>query len=276
MVNVTLAVVMAAAWVQVEPGVARPGDAVLISVRGVAQPPSGTLGPDTLEFVPTADGYQALVALSVEATLGERPLTVDLSPIDAPPTTLTGTLEVVEPGWPRRELKVARKFTSPSRKEQLRAARDSQAFTDAFDVTLEPWLFAENFRWPRPFDVTAPFGDLRLLNGKKTSQHFGIDLDGDQGDDVLAANGGEVVLVRDCFASGNTVLVHHGGKLFTAYFHLSKFDVTQGSVVKAGQRLGRVGKTGRVTGPHLHFGVKLDGRWVDPASVLRLSFVPRP
>jgi murein DD-endopeptidase MepM/ murein hydrolase activator NlpD len=274
--NLALAVVLAAASVQLEPGVARPGDAVLITVLGVTQPPSGTLGPATLEFIPAGDGYQALVALSVEATLGPRTLAVDVSPLDASPTTITGTLEIVEPGWPKRELKVARKFTSPSKKEQLRSARDTQAFTDAFDVTLEPWLFSENFRWPRPLEVTAPFGDLRLINGKKNSQHFGIDLDGDTGADVFAANSGEVVLVRDCFASGNTVLVHHGGKLFTAYFHLSKFDVTQGMVVKAGQRLGRVGKTGRVTGPHLHFGVKLDGRWVDPASLLRLSFLPRP
>lgn len=267
-----LTVVLQLASVHVQPGVARPGDAVLVTVLGVTKPPSGTLGPQTLDFLPVADGFQALVGLSVEASVGMRALTVDLLPEGGVETTISGTLEIVEPGWPRRELKVARKFTSPSRAEQLRSARDQKAFADAFDVELEPWLFSEDFVWPRPPDITAPFGDLRLINGKKNSQHFGMDLDGNTGDDIVAANAGEVVLVRDCFASGNTVLVHHGGRLFTAYFHLSKSDVKEGELVKPGQRLGRVGKTGRVTGPHLHFGFKLDGRWVDPASVLGLRF----
>ncbi len=267
-----LTVVLQLASVHVQPGVARPGDAVLVTVLGVTKPPSGTLGPQTLDFLPVADGFQALVGLSVEASVGTRALTVDLLPEGGVETTISGTLEIVEPGWPKRELKVARKFTSPSKAEQLRSARDQKAFSDAFDVELEPWLFSEDFLWPRPPDITAPFGDLRLINGKKNSQHFGMDLDGNTGDDIVASNAGEVVLVRDCFASGNTVLVHHGGRLFTAYFHLSKFDVKEGELVKPGQRLGRVGKTGRVTGPHLHFGVKLDGRWVDPASLLGLRF----
>lgn len=270
--GVALAGLLQVASVHLQPGAARPGDAVLITVLGVTKPPSGTLGPQTLDFLPIADGYQALVALSVEADLGPRTLEVNLIPDGGEETTLTGSLDVVEPGWPRRELKVAKKFTSPSRAEQLRSARDTKAFSEAFDVDLEPWLFSEDFQWPRPAEITAPFGDLRLMNGKKKSQHFGMDLDGNTGDPITAANAGEVVMVRDCFASGNTVLVHHGGRLFTAYFHLSKFEVKEGDRVKPGQLLGRVGKTGRVTGPHLHFGVKLDGRWVDPASVLALKF----
>lgn len=267
-----LAGLLQVASVHLQPGVARPGDAVLVTVLGVTKQPTGTLGPDTLDFLPIADGFQALVGLSVEASLGTRALTVELIPEGGTETTITGSLDVVEPGWPRRELKVAKKFTNPSKKEQLRSARDTKAFSDAFDVDLEPWLFSHDFVWPRPKEITAPFGDLRLMNGKKKSQHFGTDLDGNTGDPITAANAGEVVMVRDCFASGNTVLVHHGGRLFTAYFHLSKFEVKEGDLVQPGQRIGLVGKTGRVTGPHLHFGVKLDGRWVDPASVLGLKF----
>lgn len=260
------------ASVHLQPGVARPGEAVLVTVLGVTEVPKGTLGPQTLEFLPIADGFQALVALSVEATIGPRALSVELVPTDGAATTIIGSLEVIEANWPKRELKVAKKFTSPSKAEQARSAKDQKAFTEAFDVELEPWLFSEDFHWPRPPEVTAPFGDLRLINGKKNSQHFGMDLDGNTGDPISAANAGEVVMVRDCFASGNTVLVHHGGKLFTAYFHLSKFEVAEGDLVKQGQLLGKVGKTGRVTGPHLHFGVKIDGRWVDPQSVLDLRF----
>lgn len=267
-----LAGLLQVASVHLQPGVARPGDAVLVTVLGVTKQPSGKLGPDTLDFLPIADGFQALVGLSVEASLGTRTLTVELIPEGSSETTIIGSLDVIEPGWPKRELKVAKKFTSPSKSEQLRSARDTKAFSDAFDVDLEPWLFSQDFVWPRPKDITAPFGDLRLMNGKKKSQHFGTDLDGNTGDPITAANAGEVVMVRDCFASGNTVLIHHGGRLFTAYFHLSKFEVKEGDLVQPGQRIGLVGKTGRVTGPHLHFGVKLDGRWVDPASVLGLKF----
>lgn len=267
-----LAGLLQVASVHLQPGVARPGDAVLVTVLGVTKLPTGTLGPDTLDFLPIADGFQALVGLSVEASLGTRTLTVELIPEGGTETTIIGSLDVVEPGWPKRELKVAKKFTNPSKNEQLRSARDTKAFSEAFDVDLEPWLFSRDFVWPRPKDITAPFGDLRLMNGKKKSQHFGTDLDGNTGDPITAANAGEVVMVRDCFASGNTVLIHHGGRLFTAYFHLSKFEVKEGDLVQPGQRIGLVGKTGRVTGPHLHFGVKLDGRWVDPSSVLGLKF----
>jgi murein DD-endopeptidase MepM/ murein hydrolase activator NlpD len=273
--GLTVAGLLQVASVHLQPGAARPGDAVLVTVLGVSKVPAGTLGPQTLDFVPITDGFQALIALSVETSIGPRELSVELVPEGGGETTITGTLEIEEPAWPRKELKVAKKFTAPSKAEQLRSARDQDAFDDAFNVDLEPWLFESDFTWPRPPHITAPFGDLRLMNGKKKSQHFGIDLDGKTGDAVTAANAGEVVMVRDCFASGNTVLIHHGGTLFTAYFHLSKFEVKKGDLVTAGQALGKVGKTGRVTGAHLHFGVKLHGRWVDPQSLLDLKFFER-
>ena len=111
-----------------------------------------------------------------------------------------------------------------------------------------------------------------MFNGKQKSQHYGMDLDGSTGDPIYAANDGEVVMVRDCFGSGNTVVLHHGARLFTAYFHMSKFETKPGAKVKRGQLIGLVGKTGRVTGPHLHFGAKIDGKWVNPLSVLALDF----
>jgi len=92
------------------------------------------------------------------------------------------------------------------------------------------------------------------------------------GDPVSAANDGTVVLARSCYASGNTVVIHHGGGLFTAYFHLSKIQVTSGKKVARGDRIGLVGKTGRVTGPHLHWAAKVRDLYVNPESLLRLRF----
>jgi hypothetical protein len=95
-------------------------------------------------------------------------------------------------------------------------------------------------------------------------------------EDDRAASDGVVVLARDCVLSGRTVLVHHGAGVFTGYFHLSRIDVRDGARVTRGDRVGRVGATGRTTGPHLHFAVRADGRYVDPPALLGLGWVPAP
>lgn len=272
-----VAVALGGAEVRLQPGAARPGDPVLVTVTGVSEAPTGRLGADELSFLPFHKGYQALVGLPVEKAAGELPLELVVMD-DEGKRAVSGRLEVLPADFRKRKLSVSKRFTSLSKKDRARSAQDTKAFAEAFDRDFEPWLFAGDFAWPRAAEVTAPFGDVRLLNGKKTSQHFGLDLDGRTGEPIYAANDGEVVMARDCFASGNTVLVHHGGRLFTAYFHLSKFEVKDGERVKKGQLLGLVGKTGRVTGPHLHWGVKLDGRWINGAALLELEFdePPRP
>ncbi|MCC6333215.1 MAG: M23 family metallopeptidase [Myxococcales bacterium] len=268
-----LAITLGGAEVRLAPGSAHPGDPVLITVTGVTAAPSGRLGAEELTFLPFHAGWQALVGLSVEKAAGVLPLDLVVEDSDGR-RAFTGSLDVLPPDFRHRQLTVSKRFTSPSKKDRARMAQDNKAFAEAFDRDFEPWLFAGNFAWPRVAELTAPFGDIRTLNGKKKSQHFGLDIDGETGDPVYAANDGEVVLVRECFASGNTVLLHHGGRLFTAYFHLSQFSVKDGEVVTKGKLLGRVGKTGRVTGPHLHWGVKLDGRWVDGESLLGIDFDP--
>lgn len=256
-----------------EPGAARPGDVVLITVEGATEPPDGQLGGIELTFLPGPRGFQALVALKVEQKPGRLPLEVTVTDAQGR-ARFEGALEVLKNSFRRRELTVSKRFTNPSRKDQQHSKEDQAAFVAAFDRDFEPFNFTQDFAWPRTSDLTAPFGDIRLLNGKQQSQHMGVDLDGDTGDPIAAANDGEVVMVRECFASGNTVLVHHGGRLFTSYFHLSHFDVQPGQKVTRGQKLGLVGKTGRVTGPHLHFGVKVDGHWVNPETLLKLHFAP--
>lgn len=263
-----------AADVSLQPGAARPGDAVLVTVQASEVTPTGSIGPWELSFVRVDDRYEALLPLSVDAKPGEYELTVVFNEGDAGhgKAVMTGSLEVLPSNFRKSELTVSKKFTSPSKKDKLRSEQDQTAFNEAFDRDFEPLTFRENFAWPRPPVITAPFGDRRMFNSKQKSQHYGMDLDGRTGDPIYAANDGEVVMVRACFGSGNTVLVHHGARLFTAYFHLSKFETTPGAKVKRGQLLGLVGKTGRVTGPHLHFGAKLDGKWVNPLSVLALDF----
>lgn len=258
-----------------QPAAAHPGDPVLVTVRGLTQVPTGTLGERPLRFYPTRDGFQALTGLPVELTPGAVPVKVSVPATgEAAPTELTGSLAVVPPGWPERTLKVANKFTTakPPPEVVARQEADKAAFATAFAQAFVSPLFAENFAWPRQNTVTAPFGDLRTFNGKKQSQHYGTDLRGAVGEPVYAANAGTVVMTREAYASGNTVLVYHGAGLYTAYFHLSATDVKDGQRVERGQLLGKVGSTGRVTGPHLHWGVKVDDMWVDGETLLKLDF----
>lgn len=257
-----------------QPPRAKPGDPVLVTVRGVSAEPSGTLDGRPLRFFEANGGFQAITGLPVEQSPGMVEVKVQVpASEEAPAAALVKTLEVAPPTWRVRELKVARKFTEPPPEVKARQKEDRAAFAAAFAQPFSAPLFTGNFKWPREARVTAPYGDQRTFNGKVASQHYGTDLDGATGAPIFAANDGTVVMVRDNYSAGNTVLVYHGADLYTSYFHMSGFEVKPGDRVKRGQLLGRVGRTGRVTGPHLHWGAKVEGRWVDPETLLALDFL---
>lgn len=259
--------------VRVQPGTAKPGDPVLVVVEGAAALPAGRLGSRRLRFYRYQGRHEAIAAIPVEHPLGATPVLVKVPARNGlPAQEVEASLDVVDPRYPKRELQVSRRFISPPPEEKARIAEDQAAFKRAWRTPFGPRLFRSSFEWPRHALITAPFGDLRMFNGKKKSQHYGTDLDGNVGEPIQAANEGVVVMVRDCFASGNTVIVNHGGGLLTAYFHLSKFLVEEGDPVKKGEVLGLVGKTGRVTGPHLHWSVHADGLYVDGETLVRLDF----
>jgi murein DD-endopeptidase MepM/ murein hydrolase activator NlpD len=138
-----------------------------------------------------------------------------------------------------------------------------------------PRLWAQAFVRPRPSRVTSPFGARRELNGVPRGVHAGMDLAGAMGTPVRAANRGVVALVGHFFYGGISVYLHHGAGLMTVYNHLSRATVAAGDTVERGQVIGRVGATGRVTGPHLHWAAQY-GRWaVDPED-LRTLLAARP
>jgi len=253
--------------IEVRPASARPGDVLLVIVRGGPSLPTGTAGEHPLRFYPAADHHEALVALPLELEPGHLEISVD---VDG--SRLSTAMEI-EPGhFPQRELTVEQKFIAPPPEVKRWIAADQRAFTRAYRTKFGPRAFESGFTRPRDAEVTAHFGDQRTLNGKKKSVHYGLDLDGQVGDPVAAANDGTVVLVRSCYTSGNTVLISHGGGVITGYFHLSAFAVKQGARVKRGEVIGRVGKTGRVTGPHLHFLARVGNLYANPESLLALPF----
>ncbi len=136
---------------------------------------------------------------------------------------------------------------------------------------FRPYNFIDGpFVWPLNTRITSPFGLRRFFNGKPRSPHGGIDLAAPRGTPVRAANAGHIVLARHLYLPGNTIIIDHGLGIYTIYAHLSRFLVHEGDMVKRGQIIALSGATGRVTGPHLHFGCYIEGIKIDPQSLLDL------
>jgi len=137
------------------------------------------------------------------------------------------------------------------------------------------WSISSGKRWwkapfvrPVPGAITSPFGLRRVINGSRRSPHSGVDLRAAEGADIVATNHARVVLVDEFYFNGKSVVLDHGGGLYTMYFHLSDFRVNEGSQVRKGEVIGLVGMTGRVSGPHLHWGARLNGARVNPFELL--------
>jgi murein DD-endopeptidase MepM/ murein hydrolase activator NlpD len=261
----------APATLSVQPARVRPGDAFLVIARGVAAPPLGAVAGRPLQFFAVASGYEAVAALPLETAPGTLAVEVSAPAALSPLERLSAPLEVVAPRFPSRTLSVEPRFVEPAPEVRARMEEDKAAIARATTLPFVPPLFATPFAWPRPPSFTGRYGDQRVYNGKLASQHYGLDFRGAPGDPVRAGNAGVVVLRRDCYASGLTVIVHHGAGIFTSYFHLSQAAVREGEPVKRGALLGTVGASGRATGPHLHYSVRVGDLYVDPASVMRLD-----
>jgi len=115
------------------------------------------------------------------------------------------------------------------------------------------------------------FGLRRIINNQPRSPHSGADYKAAPGSVVRASNAARVALAEEQFFGGNVLVLDHGSGLYTLYFHLQEFLVKPGDAVQKGQEIGKVGATGRASGPHLHFGVRLNGARIDPAALLRLA-----
>jgi murein DD-endopeptidase MepM/ murein hydrolase activator NlpD len=186
--------------------------------------------------------------------------------------TLQVALPVARGDYRSEQLRVPAKYAEPdsASAERIRSEVElAKSVSRRAHDTPKAW--SRPFRPPRPGRVTSAFGTAREFNGVVSSRHMGTDFSGAAGAPVYAANTGVVALTGDFYLAGKVVYLDHGSGLVTGYFHLSRIEVEPGALVQRGQRIGRVGKSGRVTGPHLHWIARYGAVTVDPMSVVSVT-----
>ena len=209
--------------------------------------------------------WQTLVGLDLETVPGIYPLAVYVPERHAPLRTLD--LRVTAKTFATRQLRVAPSFVDPDAADIERIARDASALEALFS-SVTPRLWNGPFVAPVAARPTSNFGTRSVFNGQPRASHAGVDFGRAAGAPVLAPGAGRIVLADDLFFTGKTVVIDHGLGLFSLLAHLSVVAVAQDDLVERGVLVGRVGATGRATGSHLHWSVRLNGARVDPLSLL--------
>lgn len=180
-------------------------------------------------------------------------------------------IPVLEKKFPLKKLWVPREFVIPPVEFHERIKKEAELLRALYGEITPQWQGEGRFILPSSGRARQNFGERRIYNDIKRSTHTGVDISSPYGKPVIASNSGRVVLARDLYFAGETVIIDHGLGLFTVYCHFSKIKVKEGDRVKKGELIGEIGTTGRVTGPHLHWAVKLSGNRVDPFSLLSLN-----
>jgi murein DD-endopeptidase MepM/ murein hydrolase activator NlpD len=240
-----------------------PGGIAIVAVPGGVQAPAVTFKERPVAVLKQDKGWQAVVGIPLDTLPGSQVLKVDTGEklIDVP-------FRVAEKSYRTQHLTIKNeRQVSPNpddlkriTSEQQRSAAALASFTQA-DLPLA-------LASPVPGPRSDSFGSRRFFNGQPRKPHSGMDIAAAKGTPIVSPAAGKVVEVGEFFFNGNTVFIDHGSGLVTMYCHLDRIDVKAGDQLARGTPIGTVGATGRVTGPHLHWGVSLNGAMVDPALML--------
>lgn len=219
-----------------------------------------------LPVMPCQESFCAVSGIAIDGTPDVLELKIEKE--GAAPETVN--ISVKTKASKVTKLKVPPSHVEMSPEDKARFEGDRTELQAIFEKSSELALWDGDFVLPGSGKFTSRFGSGRSFNGKMLSTHYGLDLRGNEKTWVLSSNAGKVVLAKELFNPGNMVVVDHGRGIFTTYSHLSSFNVKAGEMVKKGQRLGRAGATGRVSGPHLHWAVRIRDLFVDPEEFLRV------
>ncbi len=230
---------------------------------------------DVPVFPAGAHTWRALVGIDLATPPGRYPMSIE-GGAEGRAIRRRYELHVLPRTFATRQLRVDQAFVNPPADAQERIDREAADLRRLWSSITPARLWSEHFVRPVPGLVTSRFGSRSVFNGVPRPPHGGTDFSSPASTPVHAPAGGRAVLVRELYFSGNTVVIDHGQGLLSLLAHLSAFDIAEGDAVVAGQIIGRVGATGRVTGPHLHWAVHVTGARVDPLSVLALLGRDRP
>jgi hypothetical protein len=260
--------------VTLTPAVVEVGSPELIRVMAAdASDVDGEWLGHRLEFFRGRDGrsWFALAGVDVEGPVGSSSLRVTVGLAQGATRDLSRTVEIRPSHYRTGSLTVAPNFVEPGPEALSRIEAESKLKTKIFAASAAEPLWEGSFKAPVKATATDSFGTRRMFNGTLASIHKGMDFRARLGTPVRAGNSGVVVLARPLYYEGNCVVIDHGLGLFTLSMHMSRMDVSEGQRVATGDRLGLSGATGRVTGPHLHWAVRWQDAYLDPAKLLRLD-----
>ena len=223
-----------------------------------------------LKFFPQGGEWSALGGIDLATSPGNYHLEIEGRLPDGALLKEVKDFAIEKKEFPLQRLKVAPRFIVLSPEDQRRAAEEQEMMREIWKSPQPTRLWRGRFLSPIPGAEGRDFGFRRVFNNRRRSQHTGVDMSASEGTPVLACNSGVVVLARELFFGGNTVFVDHGQGLYSMYFHLSRILVKKGEMVARGETIGLVGATGRVTGPHLHCSIRLNGARLDLFSLISL------
>lgn len=258
----------------------QPGEAVLLrlqSTRPVAALEAKAFNRTFPMYSEAGDTvWQGLVGIDLETRPGRYAVLLRGSDASGRTFEDSYTLAVRAKAFPTRRLTVDEKFVTPPKEVEARIKLESEKVGAIHAGITRERYWRGAFVKPVTGAPISSFGKRSILNGKPRSPHTGTDFASEAGDPIVALNAGVVVLAEDLYFSGNSVIIDHGQGLYSYYAHLSAIVAREGARIAKGELLGRVGATGRVTGPHLHLSVRLVGTRVDPMSLLSVLSRPTP
>jgi len=218
-----------------------------------------------------ADVRHALLGVDLQKPTGKYEFSVTAKMQSGEHVSCSAKVEVEEGHFATENLTVKKQFVQPDPEQVARAEAETKRLREIFDHVTPERLWDGPFREPLDGEFKGTnFGRRRVLNGQPGSPHTGVDFPAATGTPVHASQSGRVVLAEALFFSGNTVIVDHGLGIYTFYCHFSEIDAKVGDEVKAGTVLGKVGATGRVTGPHLHWGLTVERARVNALDIVRV------
>ena len=241
----------------------------LTAAPGVKRASLG-LGKDTIQLGPSGSGLEPFGLLGLDLGLepGAKALSLTVFYDDGRAETAASSITVEPREFPLKKLTVPEKYVTPPKAVEERIKQEAELLNMIYSMATSRWLGEGPFIIPHGGELAPNFGERRVYNGVPRSSHAGVDIAAPAGAPVRAANSGRVVLSRDLYFSGKTVIIDHGLGLQTVYCHFSELRVKRGDDVKTGQVIALAGSTGRSTGPHLHWSARLRQSRVDPTSLV--------